>query len=246
MKGRRAILPVLALLWLPAGAAAKPLIADLAPDHIAIDSRFAGTELLLFGATNTPGDLLVVVRGPERNLVVRKKERVAGIWINTKENVYHNVPLFLGYAAHRYRRGESGQPFVASFPADFSLLFRHEPFFQPAYGQDPFHDALVAHYKERGLYGSTVADVKFIGDTLFKATLPFSRNIPRGKYTVETYLVDGEQISTFQITPVTVRKVGLDAWVFDFAHNQPLIYGIACILVAVSAGWLAGRIFANR
>lgn len=223
-------------------AQAKPLIADLSPDHIAIDSRFTGTELLLFGATNTPGDLLVVVRGPERNIIVRQKERVAGIWINTREKIFQSVPLFLSYASNR----ESNQPFVASFPAAFSLLFRHEPFFQSVYGQDPFHDALIARYKTLGLYGSQVADVRFIGDTLFKAVLPFPRNIPRGKYTVEIYLVDGNRIATFQITPVTVRKVGMDAWIFDFAHHQPILYGIACILVAISAGWLAGRIFAKH
>ena len=80
------------LLLLAAPAAAQPrLVTDLSQSRIDISYRFAGAELLIFGAIQYPGGrtpdeppgIAVVLRGPADPLTVREKERVAGIWVNT-------------------------------------------------------------------------------------------------------------------------------------------------------------------
>jgi hypothetical protein len=66
----------------PSRAPAQPLVADLSSHLITITSSYTGTDLLLFGAVEQGGDVIVVVHGPTEPLVVRRKERVAGVWVN--------------------------------------------------------------------------------------------------------------------------------------------------------------------
>ena len=67
----------------PVGAAGEKLVVDLSTHQIAIDSRFTGAEVIMFGATKSAGDVVVVVRGPGDSVAVRRKERSAGLWFNS-------------------------------------------------------------------------------------------------------------------------------------------------------------------
>jgi Putative transmembrane protein (Alph_Pro_TM) len=94
--------PLLALTlpW-PAPASAEALAADLTSHLIAITTGFTGASVVLFGAIDGPGDVAVVVRGPDREMTVRRKSRVAGIWMNSQEITFGNVPSFYFVAASR-------------------------------------------------------------------------------------------------------------------------------------------------
>ena len=67
-----------------APARAEGVVADLSSHLIAITTGFTGASVVLFGATDGRGDVIVVVRGPEREMTVWRKSRVAGIWVNAE------------------------------------------------------------------------------------------------------------------------------------------------------------------
>ena len=88
------------LLLLPGGSArAVDLVADLSDHLVAITTGFAGTEVLLYGAVEQPGEIIVVVRGPETRTVMRRKSRVAEIWMNTASMAFERVPAYYALAA---------------------------------------------------------------------------------------------------------------------------------------------------
>ncbi|CAN0450670.1 unnamed protein product, partial [Discosporangium mesarthrocarpum] len=67
--------------------------------------------------------------------------------------------------------------------------------------------------------------------------------VPIGDYQVTVHLFkNGEHVSS-ENTPLTVQKVGLEAQIYDFAHNHAAWYGAIAIIIALMAGWLAGVIF---
>ena len=43
--------------------------------------------------------------------------------------------------------------------------------------------------------------------------------------------------------PIEVRKVGLERWLYRLALEQPFIYGIMSLAIAISAGWGASAAF---
>src|SRR5437588_10989216 len=93
-----ALLVLSPLCW-GSAARAEGLVADLTSHLIAITTGFTGASVVLFGATDGPGDVIVAVRGPEREMTVRRKSRVAGIWVNTQQVTFANLPSFYAVAA---------------------------------------------------------------------------------------------------------------------------------------------------
>ena len=75
-------------------AADKPvLVPDISARNIQIRYSFTGAQLLLFGAIVYPGgrpptepaDIVVVLRGPVQPILVREKQKIAGlIWMNAE------------------------------------------------------------------------------------------------------------------------------------------------------------------
>ena len=72
-------------------AADKPiLVPDIWRAQVQIHYSFSGAQLLLFGAVVYPGgrppdrqvDIAVVLRGPVQPILVREKQKIAGIWMN--------------------------------------------------------------------------------------------------------------------------------------------------------------------
>ncbi len=93
---------VSACLMVPAGAPkASTLVADLSRHLVAISTGFAGTDVLLFGATEGKGDVVVIVRGPDRPVVVHRKSRVLGVWVNTAKMTFDRAPSFYAIASSR-------------------------------------------------------------------------------------------------------------------------------------------------
>src|SRR5690348_293467 len=92
---------ILLLCFFPLPALATPLVGDLSNYRIDIDSSFNGTRIFLFGARNDNGDIVVVIRGPYKNYLVRKKEQIGGIWINRDRMKFYHVPDFYALASSK-------------------------------------------------------------------------------------------------------------------------------------------------
>ena len=237
-----ALLVLSPLCW-GSAARAEGLVADLTSHLIAITTGFTGASVVLFGATDGPGDVIVAVRGPEREMTVRQKSRVAGIWVNTRQVTFGNLPSFYAVAASRpvadilspaaaafYRLGIANLKLAASTPAPSDVV-------------DAFRTALERTQQEAGLYVERMGKVDFLGERLFRTTITFPSNVPTGTYLVEVFLVRDKDVVSGQTTPLVVSKVGVDATVFEFSTRQPGFYGAIAVLTAVVAGWLASLPF---
>ena len=238
---------VLALLlalmaWAPARAA-EPLVADLSKHLVAITTGFAGTDVLLFGAVDGEGDVAVVVRGPNMDQIIRRKDRQLGIWINSGNAVIDNAPSFYQVAATRP---------LAELAPD-AVLNRHQigldhlalPIVTEDRSTEPdsYRQAMIRLKQKKKLYGTTVQEIGFMSHRLFRTEIHFPANVPVGTYLVEVYLLkDGDVISA-QTTPLVISKIGVGADVFDFAHSQGAAYGAIAVILAGLAGWLAAVMF---
>ena len=101
---------------------------------------------------------------------------------------------------------------------------------------------MIRNKKRLRLYSEDISDIKIVRDLLFRSTIPFPAHVPIGDYEVNVYLFkDGKPISQ-QTTSLPVRKVGLEAQLYNFAHDQAPWYG-AIAIVIVDGRLAAGVIF---
>jgi uncharacterized protein (TIGR02186 family) len=240
-----AVLLLLIVAGLHPARAQAPLIADLDDHLIAITTGFAGADVLLFGTTDGPGDVIVVVKGPVADVEVLRKERVGGIWINRKGLGFQNVPAVYMMASSKplptllpddqrafYQMGIENVRMVPVSPDDSDLKL--------------FSDALIRAKQTSGLFSDQPARILFIGDRLFRVNLRVPSTVPTGTYLAEVYLVRDQKIVGAQTTPLVISKIGFGADIYDFAHRHSAAYGVIAILVALFAGWMAHLAFRRR
>jgi uncharacterized protein (TIGR02186 family) len=198
---------------------------------------------VLFGATDGPGDVVVVVRGPPREVSVRRKSRVAGIWINTRRVSFAGVPTYYTVASSRPLD-------EITTPAARQLYeIGHENLrLTVVEGRrqiDEFRAALIRTQQNEGLFGREPGRVGFLGERLFRTEIKLPANVPIGTYTVQVFLVRDKDVVSGQTTPLIISKVGVDAELFDFADRRSALYGLVAVVAAMMAGWLASLPFRN-
>ena len=238
-------LALFALYILPAGAA-EDLVSGLSQDTVEITSNYSGTDIVVFGAIEHPedsgaNDVIVVVRGPDSNVTVRKKDRVAGIWINRDQAILHDMPTYYYLASSRPLAAIAGNDTLKRYGIGLAQLepsrifSHHDP--------EPFRQALIRRKENDGLYGEAPAGVEFLSPTLFRVHVPVPANVTRGQYNAEVYLFrDGDVISV-QSTPLFIDQTGLERRLYTLAHSSPLAYGLFAVAMAGIFGWLSSALF---
>jgi uncharacterized protein (TIGR02186 family) len=223
---------------------ARDLVFDLSEPLVAITANFTGSELLLFGVTDGAGDVVVVVRGPLRDQIVRKKERISGIWINQQSMIFKGVPDFYAVASNR-----PIDEFIAPEIRDANHIGPTHLDLEPTATEAPpgeinaFRNALIRNKQRQGLYSDKTANLIFLSDRLFRTTLRFPANVTVGTYGIDVFLVQNGEIVRVETKLVNFRKFGFGASVYDFAHRHSLAYGFLAVFIAVMAGWLANLPF---
>lgn len=233
-----------AVMTLSASSRADTLVADLSEHLVGITTGFAGADVLLFGAVEGHGDVVVITRGPDRPAVMHRKSRVLGVWANTASMTFERVPSFYAIASSRPLEEIAPATVLARLEmgVDRLRLELARAKASPNVAAE-WRSGLVRNFQKQGLYANSVRNVTFLGNRLFRTRITLPANVPTGTYQVQVFLlVDGRVVSA-QTTPLSVSKVGGEAVVFDFAYQQPATYGLIAIALALMAGWLAHLAF---
>lgn len=242
---KRLLLAAMILFSLtPAPAAAEELVADLSDHLVEITMGFEGAELLLFGAVEGEGDVVVLVHGPTEDLTVRRKDKVGPIWMNRGKMAYENTPAFYSVMATKPAGDWLPEATRKRHQVGVDHLNLTTTGNEAADADaKAFREALIRRKQALGHYSDRFGKVKMLSPRLFRTDVAFPTNVPVGNYTVEVFLIkDGEVVSA-QTTPLYIKKTGVLAEIFFFAHDYAAIYGVLAIIFAVLAGLGANAIF---
>jgi uncharacterized protein (TIGR02186 family) len=110
--------------------------------------------------------------------------------------------------------------------------------------QKRFSEGLVDLMRRQGLYQQNEHAVHIIGQVLYQARIALPSSVQTGTYTAETFAVRDGVVVASAISRVTVRKEGFERLVAANAEQNGLFYGLFAVIVSVSMGWVAGRLFA--
>jgi len=232
-----------------ASAPAGGLVTDLSNKRIEIRYSFEGAQLILFGAVGSSAvdpvndlfDVVVVVRGPEAETVVRRKDRVGGIWINNADLVFPAVPGYYAVAASRALADIAHPTVFASYGIGFDnlpLVARSE---RGLLAPDPkFKTALYRLRAGENLYRQEIDSVSLVAEGLFRTDVHLPANVPVGEFLVETFVFQEGSLKARNRIRLSVDKEGFERAAYDFAHQYPLLYGLIAVFVALGAGWMAG------
>lgn len=225
----------------------------LSTNRVAITADFDGADLTIFGSLENADplvarqgryDVIVVLEGPPREVVVRQKNRVLGVWINTQSETFVNVPVSYSVATTR-------QPQDITDPASYKRLslgadnLHIEPLDR---GGNPvtleeFKKGLRDRKSAAGLFSMRVGGVEFLSQSLFRALLPLSASVPVGTHKARAFLFKNGVFIKESSTQLSIVKSGFEQTIYRFSTDHGPTYGIVAVLLAMLTGWLGRIVF---
>ena len=249
----RLALTLALMVWAAGAARAETLVAAMSSHQIRISSNYTGDQLTVFGlverdgrtvARGDPYDIVVTVRGPQRMLLVREKERLGPIWINRTQRRFTDNSVFLSVLSNRplneilspeqARRERIG---LANAQRSDNAFVELDP------TNVRFRDGMIRILEDKGLYTENERGVTFLSTSLFSAPIEVPATAPTGPYEIQIVLYAGGAVLARQTTNFEVVKTGIEQRLASGAHDQPLLYGLATAILALFLGWLASVVF---
>ena len=247
---RRALLLLAPLLM---GQAKPSLVPDVSQRDIEIAYSFTGAELLLFGAILYPdghapkpeedAQIVVVVKGPTQSILVREKEKVAGIWVNAERMRYRSAPSFYAIASSEPIKRLVDDRTRAIYELGLDSLQ-----LSPASGASPevqqrFDAGLVDLRRRNRLFYEAPGAVEITDGVLYRARVNIPARVPVGRFTAETFLIKDGRVLAAAVRPIDIRKSGFERFVAHSAEHDSFAYGIVAVALSVLFGWGAGAIW---
>ncbi len=252
---RTLIVGLALLLATETSRAADPrLVPDVSSRAIDIQYSFTGEELLLFGAILYPGqrlpddraDIVVVLKGPVRPIILREKRRVAGIWVNASSIRLRTTPGFYAIGSSRPIDKLVDERTAAIFELGLDNLSMSPTGFSEAQKLERFEAGLIDLYQRQGLFVQNPGAVEITEGVLYRARIPVPARVPVGTYRAETYLISRGRVLAVAARDVQIRKAGFERFVALAAEHHGFLYGLAAVTLSLLLGYVASAIFRRR
>ena len=249
MRALALVLMVLSVLSGPLRAE-EQVVVGLSQNQVSLTVNFEGSEILIYGAVRRDSALpegstphvIVTIEGPPAPAIIWRKARRAGIWVNAESQVVHAAPSFYAVA--------STAPLSEILSQDADLTHRISTrlaIFEARSGDaretPSFTDALIRIRSGQGLYQKLDQAVTLDRETLFSTRITLPKTIVEGSYGARIFLLRDGQVIDEAEAVIDVQKAVLERWLFNLAYQQPFLYGLLALGLAVFFGWGASALF---
>ncbi len=249
----RVFLTLLALQFAAVPALAVQVVSTLSNTTIDITSSFDGERLTFFGTISPdigsgeryvegPFHVVVAIVGPYQDRVARLKTHNLGIWLNTEEVQFRNLPGYFHVLASTRVRDISD---LTTLTENYILPEAYAVVPNAAGLQKTlqFGQEMIRLLTEQNLYGVQNSGVNFLSETTYSAQLTLPSHAPPGPYIATTFVFKNGEIVARKSDGFAVRKIGFERFLALSSTQYPLLYGLACVVLALFTGWLGGVIF---
>ena len=249
----RAIALFIALALPAVSAAQEEVVLGLSQNKVSITTNFDGSEILIVGAvkretaipTDEPLGVIVAIQGPSEPLTVRRKEKRFGIWVNIESVEVDAAPSFYAVATSGPLNELLSATEDLRYKISIPKAIRSVGAPMTVKDSQSFTEAVIRIRKANDLFQLLENAVELNQETLFKTSIAMPANLTEGNYSTRIFLTrSGKVVSEYE-TVIDVRKVGLERWLYTLSRQQPLMYGLLSLAIAILSGWGAAAIFSG-
>ncbi len=207
------------------------IIAD--NDFVPINVDFTGRKMRIHGATDIKGTIIITVLGQNKTFNLHKKQKTYGMWVDGKYATVQ-APSF-------YTMLTSAPINISTFKNGiYPIGIENTPYLITDIAGGDTSDKLWAKtilaQSRIGKYSYQANGVVERGDALFNATINLPSDIPTGTYTLSAFVYNKKGLHRMTSVHFSVGRTGFTHFVYIFAKEYPLLYGIVAILLSLLIG----------
>ncbi len=231
------------------------LAARVSPKRALIDWNYRGTEITVSGRAKANEEIIAKVSLTKENLILRKKKKVEGIWLNGENLVFSRAPLvyliyYSNFDLDSLKEKDKRERLVGYSALSKAIEIRVLSELDSAKlnGEEKrlLFREFVALQTEKGLYA--IRDSAFSTSTSdgikrFSAKIFLPSQAPPGTYKIEVFGIIDAKIKENVELKFKLEKTGIVDFIEKTALQSPFEYAAISILVVISYGFIASLIF---
>ncbi|MGD9294054.1 MAG: TIGR02186 family protein [Roseobacter sp.] len=238
-------------LLLATTALAEEVVLGMSKDTVSINTNFDGSEILIFGAVKRESPIqydprlqvIITVAGPDETVMVRRKEKRFGIWVNTDAVEIDRAPSFYAIATSTALGLSLSETEDLRHKVSIPRAIRSVGAPDTIQDSSRFTDALIRIKTASNQYQLNEGTISIDAQTLFRTAIKLPAALTEGNYLTRIFLTRGGAVVSKYETSIFVRKVGLERWLFKLSRENALLYGLMSLAIAIAAGWGASAAF---
>ncbi len=241
---------LLLLLVFALPARAEEVVLGLSKEIVQISTDFDGSDILIFGAIKreTPIEadslqVIVTVAGPHQPVTVWRQARRFGIWVNAHSVEVDAAPSFYAIATSAPWGQVISKTEDLRHKISIPRAIRSVGAPMDVPDAQSFTEAVIRIRTREGTYQLLEDTVTVREQTLFDTAISMPANLTEGTYPTRIFLTRGGNVISTYETEIEVRKVGLERWLYTLSRQQPFVYGLMSLFIAIAAGWGASTAF---
>jgi uncharacterized protein (TIGR02186 family) len=228
------------------------VITSASKNVVEIGLTYSGDKIFFFGVNPVPGADLIIKLTAEKEETVKLsvKGKFGPLWMTVKQYEVTGSPFI--YKIHASKpidqiiSKETAQQWELGYPA-VQARIKMDLIRGTAAPEDAgiVWQGLLKIKERANLYNivEDPARLEISEGKLFKHYFRFPPAATEGRYQVESFcFVKGELVG-YGKDVIEIKKVGLEHWLTQTSKNQPVLFGIMAVVIAVAAGLLVGVLF---
>jgi uncharacterized protein (TIGR02186 family) len=213
------------------------------PNLITIGAFFNGTQLTVSGEVGVENDVVVLVRGKQGELTLKKKGKALGLlWMNLGDIHVKKVPnVYILYSSTgRMESATSNPNTLKKLGIGFEYLKEEMEIEATQAERDGLANEFLKLKQNQGLYafhpGKIIFEQKNEKEKSFTANVWIPPRIPAGEYQVKVMEIHNDHVIDNSKDQLKVKEEGIPLMLSSLAFNHSLLYGFLAVLIAVGAG----------
>lgn len=231
-------------------AGVTEVVTSTTKQEVDIGLMYNGDYIYFFGSVPVAGaDVIVKLTSTDDvPLKVDRKGKVGLFWMNVKQFSVTGLPLV--YKLH------STRPIAQIVDGDLArelgigydvLKQRMQLKLERGSAEDDDRDTVFAGVmrikQDSNLYNIDEKRIEVTGGKIFKHNFRFPPAAKEGTYAAESYIIKDGKLIARGIDMIKIQKTGIEAAFTNLAKKHAVLYGIACVVIALGMGLLVGVIF---
>jgi uncharacterized protein (TIGR02186 family) len=213
------------------------------PNLISIGTFFNGTTLTVSGKVATENEVVVIVKGKQEELTLKKKGKALGfLWMNLGDVHFKNVPnLYILYSSKGIMElAASDAKAWEQLGIGFEYLKKEMEIEAVQAKRDDLAKEFFKLKQHQGFYASHPGEISFGEksgtEKSFKALVWIPPRIFPDEYQVQVMEIHNGMIVGNSMDQLKVEEQGVPAMISSLAFNHSLLYGFLAVLIAIAAG----------
>jgi hypothetical protein len=214
------------------------------PAYVEIGTFYSGQDIKVCGSVLQDQDVIVEVKGPDERSIFKIKGRVGPFWMNREKVELEHAPFLYIMVLPK---GKKWKDNLSSFGVGIGELKQRLIIRGNTLSYDTVFDRFVQLKKSEHLYekqdGGVVYSNEKNGRKYFETKFRFPPSAIPGEYHIVATLVSDGKVEERTSKSFRAEEVGFIKRVHELAFHRALVYGILCVVVALSVGALMGLFF---